>query len=281
MHPIEHLRYLARAGYADAPELVAETASALRGLGVGHANLVLTCRRIVERHPTCGPLWWLCAELLTALEPRDTLRRCVDRVRVDSTPAHLSDHLAARFPDGGMFVVNGWSWEIALAAVQSAQSQSNDFEVCVVDGDNGADHMVRVLERNEVVTHLVEPQRAAAAVGECDAVVISTMFAGPENLWTPIGAAQLASVAYCAGIEVIATTPVGTRLPKVFTDAIVQLVDDDTRGEAWHRDVEAVPLALLTTLVSDGGVEDAAALLARGIRIEAPAATELTVRSAM
>ena len=181
MHPIEHLRYLARAGYADAPELVAETASALRGLGLDHANLVLTCRRIVERHPTCGPLWWLCAELLTALEPRDTLRRCVDDVRGDSTPAHLAEHLATQWPDGGMVAVNGWSWEIALALVSSF-----GFEVCVIDGDNGADHMVRVLDRNEVVTHLVEPQRAAAAVGECDVVVVSGSFVGPDALWAPV-----------------------------------------------------------------------------------------------
>lgn len=276
MHPIEHLRYLARAGYADAPELVSETASALRHLGANPANLLLTCRRIVEKHPTCGPLWWLCAELLTALEPRDTLRRCVDAVREDSTPARLSGHLATRFPDGGTVVVNGWSWEIAVALVQSF-----GFEVCVVDGDNGADHMVRVLERNEVITHLVDPQRAAAAVGESCAVVVSTAFAAPDGLWSPIGSAQLASTAYCAGIDVIATTPVGTRLPKVFTDAMVRLVDDDTRGEPWHRDIEMIPLGLVTTVVGGKGVEDAAALQATGLLPEAPAATELTVRSAM
>lgn len=276
MHPIEHLRYLARAGYADAPELVSETASALRHLGADPANLLLTCRRIVEKHPTCGPLWWMCAELLTALEPRDSLRRCVEQVHADSTPVHLSGHLATRFPDGGVVVVNGWAWEAAVALVQSF-----GFEVCVVDGDNGADHMVRVLERNEVVTHLVDPQRAAAAVAESDAVVISTAFAGPEGIWSPIGSAQLASTAYCAGVDVIAMTPVGTRLPKVFTDAMVRLVDDDTRGESWHRDIEMISLALVTTVVGSAGVEDAAALQATGLRPEAPAATELTVRSAM
>lgn len=276
MHPIEHLRYLARAGYADAPELVAETASALRGLGLDHANLVLTCRRIVERHPTCGPLWWLCAELLTALEPRDTLRRCVDDVRGDSTPAHLAEHLATQWPDGGMVAVNGWSWEIALALVSSF-----GFEVCVIDGDNGADHMVRVLDRNEVVTHLVEPQRAAAAVGECDVVVVSGSFVGPDVLWAPVGSAQLASVAYCAGRDVVATTPIGTRLPRVFVEAIVQMVDDDTRGEAWYRDVEAIPFALVTTVVGSSGVESTARIASTGLVPEAPVATELTVRSAM
>jgi hypothetical protein len=276
VHPIEHLRYLARSGYADAPELVAETASALRHLGADPANLLLTCRRIVEKHPTCGPLWWMCAELLTALEPRDTLRRCVERVNEDSTPAQLAGHLATCLPDGGVVVVNGWSWEVAVALAQSF-----DIEVCVVDGDNGADHMVRVLERNDVVAHLVEPQRAAAAVVESDGVLIAASFAAPEGIWSPIGSAQLATAAYCADIDVIATTPVGTRLPKVFTDAMVRLVDEDTRGESWHRDIEMVPVALLSAVVGSGGVEDGVSVQATGIRPEAPAATELTVRSAM
>lgn len=276
VHPIEHLRYLARAGYADAPELVTETASALKYLGADPANLLLTCRRIVEKHPTCGPLWWLCAEMLTSMEPRDSLRRCVDAVHGDSTPAHLAGDIATRLPDGGMIVVNGWSWEIAVALCQSF-----GIEVCVIDGDNGADHMVRVLERNDVEAHLIDPQRAAAAVGECDAVIVSAAFAGADTLWAPIGSAQIAAVGYCAGVDVVATTPVGTRLPNTFVDAIVRLVDDQARGEAWHRDVEPVSLALLASVVGPARVDDAAMLLANGIRAEAPAATELTVRSAM
>jgi len=274
VHPIEHLRYLARAGYADAPELVSETASALRYLGSDPANLVLTCRRIVEKHPSCGPLWWMCAELLASLEPRETLRRCVDAVHADSTPAYLAEHLATRFPERAMVVVNGWSWELAVSL-----SQSFDVEVCVVDGDHGADHMVRVLERADIETHLVEAHRAAAAVGQADAVLVSGTFAAGENIWAPIGSAQLSAVAYCAGIDVIATTTVGTRLPRVFGDAILRMVDDDVRGESWHRDIEAVPLAVLTTIVGPCGVEQPDH--ENGIASEAPLTTELTVRSAM
>jgi hypothetical protein len=42
-----------------------------------------------------------------------------------------------------------------------------------------------------------------------------------------------------------------------------------------------VSLALLASVVGPARVDDAAMLLANGIRAEAPAATELTVRSAM
>ncbi len=61
MHPIERLRYVARASGGDQRMLVRETAGALRGLGFDPAGLVVACRRIVERHPNSGPMWWLCA----------------------------------------------------------------------------------------------------------------------------------------------------------------------------------------------------------------------------
>jgi hypothetical protein len=49
MHPIEHLRYVARATGADPVALVSETAQALFGLHMEPAGLVLAARRIVEQ----------------------------------------------------------------------------------------------------------------------------------------------------------------------------------------------------------------------------------------
>lgn len=66
---MERLRHLARAGGGDPVAVVREAASALRGLGDDPAGLVVACRRLVEKHPTCGPLWWLCAHVVTAAEP--------------------------------------------------------------------------------------------------------------------------------------------------------------------------------------------------------------------
>ena len=63
VHPIEHLRYVARAQGADSASLVEETAMALGSLRFDPAGLVVACRRIVERHPFNGPLWWLCSGL--------------------------------------------------------------------------------------------------------------------------------------------------------------------------------------------------------------------------
>ena len=49
VHPIERLRYVARAGGVDHDVLVRETAAALGALGFDPAGLVTACRRIIDR----------------------------------------------------------------------------------------------------------------------------------------------------------------------------------------------------------------------------------------
>ena len=73
MHPIERLRYVARAGSVDQDVLVHETAGALAGLDFDPQGLVIACRRLVERHPASGPIWWLASKVLCAADPIDFL----------------------------------------------------------------------------------------------------------------------------------------------------------------------------------------------------------------
>ncbi len=276
MHPIEHLRYLARAGHVDAPDLVAETAMALRGLGMDPSSLLVTCRRIVERHPTVGPLWWLCSEMVAAADPRDTARRCVNEVRDDSTPVHLAEHLAARFPDGALMCVNGWSWDIAVAF-----GQMEPQEVCVIDGDNGADHMVRVLERTDHVVHLVEAHAGASAVAAADVVVLSALAASPTNVWSVAGAHGMAAVAYCEQRTVVLSTPRGTRLSQPTIDGMARDLAEQTRGEQWHRGIDDIPLGLCHWVVGPKGAARVDSLGVAGLVAETAHAPELLVRSAM
>src|SRR3954468_18418298 len=85
VHPIERLRYVARARGADAESLVRETAGALRGLGLDPSGLVVACRRIVERHPPPGPLWGLWGRMLTSAEPLAAARAGVAEIESDGT----------------------------------------------------------------------------------------------------------------------------------------------------------------------------------------------------
>ena len=84
--------------------LVRETAGALRGLGFDPAGLVVACRRIVERHPSSGPLWWLCASVLAAPDPYRCAAALADDIEMDPTPDLLVDAL----PDDATVCVVGW-----------------------------------------------------------------------------------------------------------------------------------------------------------------------------
>src|SRR5690606_5270561 len=82
---IEHLRYVARAQGADPTALVEETAHALGSLHFDPSGLVVACRRIVERHPFTGPLWWLCSSVTTSAEPFEAVWELADEICHDPT----------------------------------------------------------------------------------------------------------------------------------------------------------------------------------------------------
>src|SRR5262245_41181947 len=86
VHPIERLRYVARSSGAPMAVLVRETAGALGGLGFDPAGLVTACRRVLDRHPTAGPLWWLAARVLTSVgDPDEEGWRCAEELDDDTT----------------------------------------------------------------------------------------------------------------------------------------------------------------------------------------------------
>lgn len=90
MHPIEYLRHVARASGADPTLLVRETASALRAMRLDQPGMVLATRRIVDKHPTCAPLWWLCAGALSSLDPTSRLAELVAEFDADRTDEHFA-----------------------------------------------------------------------------------------------------------------------------------------------------------------------------------------------
>jgi hypothetical protein len=95
VHPIERLRYVARAGWAPPAVLAAEAAWALGDLALHESSAVLpACRRLLDRHPGCGPLWWVAARLLTAGDAAEEAERCVDLLESDPTSDLLHEDLS-------------------------------------------------------------------------------------------------------------------------------------------------------------------------------------------
>jgi hypothetical protein len=219
VHPIERLRYIARSYGGDPRTLVVETASALRALGDDPAGLVVACRRIIERHPTSGPLWWLCAHMLTDTDPWGVARRLASEIADDPTAERLADAMAL---DATVCVV-GWSDLIGEALLRR-----DDLSVLAVGSDDSADLLT-------------------GAVLAADVVLIEAMAASTTEMLAVPGARAAASVAYCSEIPVWAIVGVGRRIPEVGFQSLVDRIPNE--GVA-----DVVPLGLCTPFgVAEGG----------------------------
>ena len=270
MHPIERLRYVARSHGGDQRLLVRETAGALRGLGLDPAGLVVACRRIVERHPTSGPLWWLCSSVLAAPDPFSAAARLADSIEEDPTPEVLIDAL----PPDSVVTLVGWP-DLAGEAVL----RRGDITVLAVDvGGEGAS-FVRRLERNEVEAEVVDPAGIAGAVVVSDLVLIEALAATPREVLAVQGSRAAASVGYCSEVAVWLVAGRGRCLPEQMFVAVV----DRARAEAdvsWRTETEPLPVALCSHIVRDTAVFDVAAA-ATALASDCPLAYELLRMSPM
>src|SRR6476661_5028206 len=104
MHPIERLRHVARVEGAGPSRLGREAATALASFGDDPTGLVTACRRLVERHPSAGTMWWVAARVLAASDPVGEAWRAAEELDDDDTPAALLRVL----PSEGTIVTMGW-----------------------------------------------------------------------------------------------------------------------------------------------------------------------------
>ncbi len=93
MHPIERLRYVARAGAVPVVPLVRESAAALVSFADDPKGLLTSCRRLLDRRRDCGPLVWLAARMLAAMDPRSEAVRVMEALDADTTGRALEDGL--------------------------------------------------------------------------------------------------------------------------------------------------------------------------------------------
>ncbi|MGI9052835.1 MAG: hypothetical protein ACR2HQ_09330 [Ilumatobacteraceae bacterium] len=242
MHPIERLRYVARARGADAESLVRETAGALRGLGLDPSGLVVACRRIVARHPTCGPLWWLCARLLTSTDPHVAARSAVVEIGDDRTVDALVDAI----PDGITVCTVGWPVVTGQALVRRG-----DVRVLAVDAGHHGSSFVQRLERHDIECELVPTESAAIATAAADIVLVEAEALDASRVVAVTGSAVLAAAAGLAPTPVWAVAGVGRRLPAAMIAAIIERIGQSF--DPWSRECELVPASLLASIVGPDG----------------------------
>jgi hypothetical protein len=133
VHPIERLRFVARSGWGGPAQLGAEAAWALAELAEQEPPaLVPACRRLLERNPTCGPLWWVAARVLCAGDAWAEAARCAQLLEDDPTAELLEVELHGR-----RSVRHGALAEAAAAEVVLLGADAVGPGGMVVDADDG------------------------------------------------------------------------------------------------------------------------------------------------
>jgi len=260
MHPVERLRYVARATGYPQQVIVAETARALASCADDPQGLVTACRRMVQRQPGSAPLVWLCARVLCAGDPRAEIRAVLEELQGDRTALELAHAL----PDEATVVVLGWP-----ELIGAALPRRGDIEVLVVDVLQEGGGLVMQLVDADVDAVDVPLAGLGAAVADADLVLLEASVLAPTECLAIAGSLAAASVARVAEVPVWAVAGVGHLLPQRMWEPVRDRIIPD---EPWDVDDELVPLTLIDRVVGPTGplpVSDALR------RTDCPVATEL------
>ena len=245
MHPIEHLRYVARAGDLSQDVLVGETASALGALASDPLELVTVCRRILDKYPIAGALWTMAARVCASAQPYQAARDFASEMRSDDTASHAADALPA---DAAVCLL-GWP---DLAA--DGLGRRSDVTVRIIDAYGEGTGLARRLAGRGCDVTDVPLTGLAAACTSADVILIEAAAAGPDAVIAASGSHAAASVGYTSSVPVWCVIGLGRALPQQFFDAAASTVVD----EPWECDEEIVPLGLFSDVVGPSGIEPAA-----------------------
>lgn len=196
MSSFEHLRYLAQASHVPARYLVEDAAMAMSGFAHDSGSMLIASRRILSQHPECGPLWWMCARLLTAPDVNAEAERILDDIEADRTTIEL----ASAIPSGAHVLVVGWpeSTAEALAARpdvtvwlgENAWPAQRELDAVGV-------HTVRWFGREFMSSHgaVADGDRSRAGdlgppAGQFDVVLVDCLLTGPKAVLAHMGVGQ-------------------------------------------------------------------------------------------
>lgn len=242
MHPIEHLRYVARATGADATLLTQEAASALSVFARDPHALLTGARSLLAKQAAVGPVWWMCSRLLVDSDARDAARHITRELQDDPTPGALDEAIV----DGATIVISGWP-DVTLHALVDRP----DLQVLVIDVEGQGHSTVRRLSRHDVDAEAVDPAHLAGAVAEADVAIVEVGALGETAGLTDVGGFSLAAVAKASGTPTWLVAGVGREVPEPYWQEIVQrVVDPDL--PAFCEPFEVVSRSLFTRTFGPG-----------------------------
>lgn len=257
MHPIEWLRAVARSGGASAHDLAGEAATALAALGDEPHDMVPACRRLLDRHPTVGSLWWACARMVAAADPKAEAEAIVRDLDAEQTGLSLTIDL----PESATVTVVGWTELADELAVRRG-----DLRILAVVDDAGGSGDVGgrrsrwslwedgagVDDSDEVV--VVPAGGLGAAVRASNVVLVEASAAGAERVVAAPGSLAAAATARqlggATGVEVWLSVGVGRRLPDNLLGALEARVFGPHDGrEPWKAGADRVDVSLVDRVV--------------------------------
>lgn len=282
VHPMERLRYVARAGDVPVVPLVRESAAALVTMADDPMGLLTSCRRLVGRRPGCAPLVWLAARMLTGADPRSEARDAVAEIEADPT-GHELDHglghgwtvAALGDPDiVGPVLRSRPDLQIvpADAAGLGPDAAADDLDGLGPGADDpgGLDAAADDSDGYPLSGAAADPDRLAANAGTADVVVLESDCVGPTAALVPPGAVEAADRARASAVPVWLVAGVGRVLPERMWDLATAGLGDDgpASGGCEFLDLDR----LVTRMVTPVGLR--APDRARS-RIDCPTAPEL------
>jgi hypothetical protein len=229
VHPIERLRAVARASGAPPTVLAREAASTLGSFAYDPTLLMVSARQLLAHHPDAGPLWWLVARVLDAVDADSEAWIASGELDDDGTADVLADSLPAERV-------------VALAdradVLLDALTERDDVEPLFV-----GDPMARRSRRGPSFL-VVEPDELGAYIGAGDVCITEVRALGPDGWLGAPGAVEALVAARAAGAETWAVAGVGRVLPRPLVHAMAVRLDR----------CELAPLGLLDVVVGPDGV---------------------------
>lgn len=261
VHPIERLRYVARATHVPADVLARETAMALADFVGDDAGLLIACRRILDRQPASGALVWLAAHVLGAPNQRKALWDAVELLEEDQTPAALAYEL----PDDATVATVRWSDSISALA-----RKRGDLGFVVVDTDGNAEYQIDrfVDDGQNIVT--VDPESMAQGLFEATHLLVTFDALGPVQGLAPMGTFPAAAVAGQIDMPVWGVASMGVALGERMYGGLARRWNEHSGDPRYLRELEEIPVSLIDQVVTTTGlVAPARAVQAGGCPIVA------------
>ena len=260
VHPIERLRYMARAGDVGTASLIREAAVALSATARDPVELVMACRQLIERRPSSGPLVWLSARMITGSDARAEAWDAAEAIERDTTARELAHVLVA---DTVVLVIG--SPEIAGRSLRAR----GDVNVLVADTIGEGYGLVHQLEINDHSVADVPAGGVGSAAAAAGLVLLETDALSDGGALCRTGSLAAAAVAHHSGVPVWLVAGVGRCLPSRMWEP---MADRSISDQAWDDEAERVPLELIDKVVGPSGPQPIAE--AR-LRVDCPIAPEL------